>query len=103
MSVELATEIDVKEQVKDIIKEPEKYKVIFLNDDTTPMDFVVEILKLIFKHSDETARSLTMDIHEKGRAVVGVYSYEVAEQKSIETVKLSRENGYPLQVTFEKD
>lgn len=103
MSVELTTEIDVKEQIKSIVKEPEKYKVIFLNDDSTPMDFVVEILMLIFKHSEDTARALTMDIHEKGRAVVGVYSYEVAEQKSIETIKLSRENGFPLQVTFEKD
>ena len=101
MSIDLATEI--KEQVKEVVKEPGKYKVSMLNDNATPMDFVVEILVLIYKHSDETARNLTMQIHEKGSAVVGIYTHEVAEQKAIETTKVSRENGFPLQVSIEKE
>ena len=103
MSIDLATEIEIKEQIKETVKEPGKYKVIMLNDDATPMDFVVEILVLIFRHSEETARDLTMKIHDNGSAVVGVYTYEVAEQKSIEATKVSRENGFPLQVSIEKE
>ncbi len=103
MSIDLATEIEIKEEIKETVKEPGKYKVIMLNDDATPMDFVVEILVLIFRHSEETARDLTMAIHDKGSAVVGIYTYEVAEQKSIEATKVSRENGFPLQVSIEKD
>lgn len=103
MSIDLATEIEIKEQIKETVKEPGKYKVIMLNDDATPMDFVVEILVLIFRHSEETARDLTMKIHDNGSAVVGIYTYEVAEQKSIEATKVSRENGFPLQVSIEKE
>ena len=103
MSIDLATEIEIKEQIKETVKEPGKYKVIMLNDDATPMDFVVEILVLIFRHSEETARDLTMKIHDNGSAVVGIYTYEVAEQKSIEATKVSRENGSPLQVSIEKE
>jgi len=103
MSIDLATEIEINEKIKETVKEPGKYKVIMLNDDATPMDFVVEILVLIFRHSEETARDLTMSIHDKGSAVVGIYTYEVAEQKSIEATKVSRENGFPLQVSIEKD
>tara|TARA_B100000900_G_scaffold291777_1_gene250646 strand:+ start:417 stop:728 length:312 start_codon:yes stop_codon:yes gene_type:complete len=103
MSIDLATEIEINEKIKETVKEPGKYKVIMLNDDATPMDFVVEILVLIFRHSEETARDLTMSIHDKGSAVVGIYTYEVAEQKSIEATKVSRENGFPLQVSIEKE
>jgi len=101
--IALDTEINVKEKIKEIIKEPERYKVLFLNDDHTPMDFVVSLLVEVFRHSEKTAQELTMKIHSDGQAVVGVYSFEIAEQKSIEATKLSRENGFPLQIAIEKE
>tara|TARA_B000000565_G_scaffold167060_1_gene126315 strand:- start:1243 stop:1557 length:315 start_codon:yes stop_codon:yes gene_type:complete len=101
--IALDTEINVKEKIKEIVKEPERYKVLFLNDDHTPMDFVVSLLIEVFRHSEKTAQELTMKIHSDGQAVVGVYSFEIAEQKSIEATKLSRENGFPLQIAIEKE
>jgi|TARA_B000000609_G_C24069879_1_gene291403 ATP-dependent Clp protease adaptor protein ClpS len=101
--IALDTEINVKEKIKEIVKEPERYKVLFLNDDHTPMDFVVSLLVEVFRHSEKTAQELTMKIHSDGQAVVGVYSFEIAEQKSIEATKLSRENGFPLQIAIEKE
>ncbi len=103
MSVELDTQINIDESTKEIMLEPGKYKVLMLNDDVTPMDFVVEILIEIFKHSEIVARNITMEIHENGSSVVGLYNYELAEQKSLEATKLSRENGFPLQVAIEKE
>ena len=103
MSVELETEINVKERIKDVVQEPGKYKVIFANDNETPMDFVVGLLVDVFRHSNETAKELTMRIHEKGSAVVGVYVFEIAERKAVECTKISREQGFPLQVAIEKE
>ena len=100
---DLATEIIKDEKVEVTAKEPTRYKVVMLNDNATPMDFVVEILVGIYRHSEDTARDLTMRIHEKGSAVVGIYTHEIAEQKAIETIKLSRENGFPLQVSIEAE
>ena len=99
----LEKEINVKEKVEQDVKEPSKYKVIFMNDNETPMDFVVAILTSVFRHSEQTAQELTMKIHNDGQAVVGVYSFEIAEQKAGEATKLSRENGYPLQIAIDKE
>ena len=99
----LEKEINVKEKVEQDVKEPSKYKVIFMNDNETPMDFVVAILTSVFRHSEQTAQELTMKIHSDGQADVGVYSYEIAEQKAVEATKLSRENGYPLQIAIDKE
>jgi ATP-dependent Clp protease adaptor protein ClpS len=99
----LEKQINVKEKVEQDVKEPSKYKVIFMNDNETPMDFVVAILTSVFRHSEQTAQELTMKIHNDGQAVVGVYSFEIAEQKAVEATKLSRENGYPLQIAIDKE
>ena len=99
----LEKQINVKEKVEQDVKEPSKYKVIFMNDNETPMDFVVAILTSVFRHSEKTAQELTMKIHDDGQAVVGVYSFEIAEQKAVEATKLSRENGYPLQIAIDKE
>jgi len=96
-------DVVIDEKISVNTYEPSNYKVIFLNDNTTPIDFVIEVLKVIFKHSTETATDLTMKIHNDGSSVVGVYSYEIAESKTIETVNLSRENGFALQVKMEKE
>lgn len=96
-------DIKIEEKIKVEIKEPGLFRVIFFNDDYTPMDFVVSLLIELFKHSEETARIITMKIHEEGSSVVGVYSFEIAEQKMLEAVSLSRDNGFPLRVRVEEE
>ena len=83
------------------IKEPEKFQVVFINDSFTPMDFVVEALMSIFYHSQDVAEKIMTDVHEKGRGTAGVYFYEIAEQKALETTHLARNNGHPLNVEIE--
>ena len=74
-----------------------------LNDDQTPMEWVIEVLRFVFNHSQETAEKLTLQIHNENAAVVGIYSYEIAEQKSVETINASRERGFPLNVRIDSE
>jgi ATP-dependent Clp protease adaptor protein ClpS len=99
----MSTEVLIDEKIEQVIATPESYKVIFLNDDKTPMDFVIDVLVSIFRHSQDTAKDLTMQVHNEGSAIVGVYSFELAEQKSIEATNLSRNHGFPLQIRLEKE
>ncbi len=85
------------------IQEPRLFKVIFVNDEITTMEFIVECLKNIFKYGPEAAEAKTMQIHEEGSGVVAVYPFEIAEQKGIETTLLARNNGFPLQIKLEVD
>ena len=103
-NMETATveEIKIDEKIERKIDEPGKFNVIFLNDNVTPMEWVIEVLQKIFHHSVETAKNLTLIVHEKGSAVVGTYSYEIAEQKAIEANSASREHGFPLAVRVEQ-
>lgn len=89
--------------VKTNIKEPSQYRVIYVNDESTTMEFVVETLKLIFDYTEGAAEALTIRVHEEGSAVVAVMPYELAEQKGIEVTMLARSNGFPLQVKIEPD
>lgn len=98
-----SVEIITAEKTKQDVEEPGFYKVIFLNDNVTPMEFVVDLLQKIFKHDLETAQKLMLSVHHDGSAVVGVYNYEVAEQKGVESTILARNNGFPLQVKIEKE
>jgi ATP-dependent Clp protease adaptor protein ClpS len=95
-------DVNIDEKIKKIVKEPSKYNVIMLNDDATPMEWVISVLKEIFRHSDADAESLTMKIHTEGSAVVGTYKYEIAEMKSLEAVSASRNHGFPLQLKVEE-
>ena len=97
------TEIVLDEKISLDIKEPKKCKVVFLNDDGTPMDFVVDVLQKIYKHNYETATEITMKIHTEGSGIVGVYSHEIAEMKATETTSLARNHGFPLQVKIEEE
>ena len=97
--VETVTEKEVTENLD--IKEPSKYQVIFVNDSFTPMEFVVEVLMSIFHHSQQGAEKIMLDVHEKGKGTAGIFFYEVAEQKAIETTHLARSNGHPLSVEIE--
>lgn len=101
----VATELDVKidEKIKKKAAEPERFHVVMFNDDVTPMDWVIGILKQIYKHSAASAEHITMTIHNDGKAVVGTYFFEVAEQKATETINISRNQGFPLQVRVEKE
>lgn len=95
--------VNTNEKIKIEYKEPSRFKVVFLNDDRTPMDFVVMLLVELFKHSEETAHTLTMKIHEEGSGVVGVYSYEIAEQRQLEVISICRDNGFLLEVKLEEE
>jgi ATP-dependent Clp protease adaptor protein ClpS len=92
------TDTVIKEKQISAIKEPGMYKVTFFNDNVTPMDFVVQVLKEIFKHNIDRAEAIMQQIHQNGQGVAGIYTYEIAEQKGVETSVLARESGYPLQV-----
>jgi ATP-dependent Clp protease adaptor protein ClpS len=83
--------------------EPPMFKVIYLNDNATPMEFVIETLIDSFEYSQQTALQITQDIHESGSAVVAVLPYEIAEQKGIEVTVQARNNNYPLQVKLEPE
>ena len=94
-------DIKLDEKIKKETELPRRYKVIVLNDDQTPMEWVVNIPTQIFKHTQTKAQELTLAIHSEGSAVVGIYSYEIAEQKSVEATMLSRNNGFPLAFKLE--
>lgn len=96
------TDVVIDEKIKQVIKEPTNYNVIMLNDDATPMEWVISVLKTLFKHTDSSAEYLTMTIHNDGSAVVGTYKYEIAEQKAVEATTVSRSNGFPLSLKVEE-
>jgi len=85
-----------------LVREPEQYKVILLNDDYTSMDFVVEVLMSIFHKTYQEAERIMLDVHRKDRGVCGVYPYEIAETKIMQVSRLAREHGYPLKATMEE-
>jgi ATP-dependent Clp protease adaptor protein ClpS len=99
------TDIQTKTTIKprEDLKEPPMFKIIYLNDNQTAMEFVIESLIEHFDYSTVTAEQITVDIHESGSAVVAVLPYELAEQKGIEVTVTARSAGYPLQVKLEPD
>lgn len=86
---------------RDDIKPPPLFDVIYINDNTTTMEFVVETLKIYFDFDDLGAEAITMKIHEDGSAVVATLPYEIAEQKGVEITLLARKNGFPLVIKLE--
>ena len=82
---------------------PPLYKVLLLNDDYTPMEFVVHVLERFFGTSHQQALEIMMTVHRKGLAVVGVFSFEIAETKVTQVMDYSRRNQHPLQCTMEKE
>ena len=85
------------------LAEPPMFKIIYLNDNATPMEFVIETLVGSFNYNEQTAVQITQDIHESGSAVVAVLPYEIAEQKGIEVTVQARNNNYPLQIKLEPE
>tara|TARA_B100001094_G_scaffold262993_1_gene264398 strand:- start:2337 stop:2648 length:312 start_codon:yes stop_codon:yes gene_type:complete len=94
--------VQASTSTKTTIDEPSMFNVYLLNDDYTPMDFVTEILKTIFRKSPKDAEAVMMQIHEEGKGVAGTFTHEIAEQKAIETTAQARSQGHPLNCTVEK-
>lgn len=97
------TETKIKIKPNLALQEPPLFKIIYMNDDVTSMEFVVGSLIDYFEYSEETAATITQNIHNDGSAVVAVLPYEIAEQKGIEVTLDARTQGYPLQVKVEAE
>jgi len=97
------TEVVIEEKIKITVSEPKRWKVIVLNDDTTPMDFVITVLIDIFRHTPETAKDIMLQVHETGSGVAGIYSFEIAEAKAVEATNQARTNNFPLQLKLEEE
>ena len=95
----MATQTYAQEKTKDIVKEPKLYNVVMLNDDFTPMDFVVDILMDIFHKDRPTAETLMLTVHKSGKAVVARYPYDIANTKVSESITRARSEGYPFRLT----
>ena len=99
----MSTDTSVEEKVVVSLQPPKLWKVIFLNDDQTPMELVIEVLTKIFKHTENRAKEITLEIHNTGSGIAGVYTYEIAEQRGIEATNLARANGSPLRIQVEQE
>lgn len=95
------TKITIKPNFK--VTEPPMYKIIYINDEHTSMDFVIDSLIEHFNYNNDTAANITQNIHEDGSATVAVLPYEIAEQKGIEVTVEARSQGFPLQVKIEAE
>lgn len=96
-------ETSVITKTKPKTQRPPMYKVLLLNDDYTPMEFVVHVLERFFGVSHSQAVEIMLTVHKKGVAVVGVFSYEIAETKVAQVMDFARRNQHPLQCTMEKE
>jgi ATP-dependent Clp protease adaptor protein ClpS len=98
-----STDIQVDEKIKIKATEPKRWKVILLNDDSTPMEFVIAVLIEVFRHTNDSARDIMLQVHETGSGIAGVYSFEIAEAKAVEATNQARNNGHPLQIKLEEE
>lgn len=97
------TETKIKIKPNLALSEPPLYKIIYMNDDVTSMEFVTSSLIDYFNYNEDTATTITQDIHDAGSAIVAILPYEIAEQKGIEVTLDARSQGYPLLVKVEAD
>lgn len=93
----------LRERQRTDIREPRRYKVIIYNDDFTTMEFVVMILQQVFYKSEEEAQALMLQVHHSDKAVVGIYSYDIALSKARKATNMAREKGFPLRLTVEPE
>jgi len=101
----MGTQVEVKQKVQTDIKvqEPPMFKVIYVNDEKTTVEFVIETLIEHFDYDAKGAEHITLDIHNNGSATVAVLPYEIAEQKGVEVTVSARSSGYPLMVKIEPE
>jgi len=100
--VKEGTGIGVATKTRTRTKTPSPYKVLMLNDDYTPMEFVVHVLQSFFKMGIEDATRVMLHVHQRGVGVCGIFPYEVAETKVAQVIDFARQNQHPLQCTLEK-
>ncbi len=93
----------IRERQKTNIREPRRFKVIIHNDDFTTMDFVVKVLRDVFFFSEENAEALMLQVHHSNKAVVGIYTYDIAVTKAQKATAMAREEGFPLRLTVEPE
>ncbi|MEL6300305.1 MAG: ATP-dependent Clp protease adapter ClpS [Pseudomonadota bacterium] len=93
----------VLEEARPKLKKPPMYRVVLLNDDYTPMEFVVQILEQVFSHDRSLATRIMLEVHTKGKGVCGVYTYDVAETKVAQVSQAAEEQQHPLLCTMEQD
>ena len=89
--------------VEDEVTEPRLFKVLLHNDDYTPMDFVIFVLKRFFSKGDDEATKIMLDVHHKGLGLAGIYTFEVAETKVNQVNQFSKNNQYPLKTSYEEE
>jgi ATP-dependent Clp protease adaptor protein ClpS len=99
----MTTETKIQEKIVVSLQPPKLWKVVLLNDNKTPMDLVIEILTSVFKHDEKRAAEITMEIHNTGSGIAGVYTFEIAEQRGIEATNIARANGSPLKIQVEQE
>ena len=92
----------IKKSTKKKLKRPSLYKIIMLNDDYTPMEFVIHVLESFYNKAHEEATQIMLHVHQKGVGTCGVYTYEIAETKVNQTMDLAQQHEHPLQCTIEK-
>ena len=88
---------------KEKTEKPSLYRVLMLNDDYTPMEFVVLVLQRFFGHNHEAAQQIMLHVHRRGVGICGVYTFEVAEAKASQVMNFARQNEHPLQLQLEKE
>lgn len=93
----------VSESQRTRLKEPRRYKVFIHNDDFTTMDFVVKVLMTVFYKTKPEAEALMMRVHQSDKAVVGIYTYDIAVSKVRKATQMARDEGYPLRLTYSPD
>lgn len=94
---------DIDTQTIDRVQKPKMYRVILLNDDYSPMDFVILVLRRFFGKAEDEATKIMLDVHHKGAGTAGVFTLEVAEMKTMQANQFSRMNQHPLKCVFEPE
>jgi ATP-dependent Clp protease adaptor protein ClpS len=96
-------EVGIATKSRPKTKKPAMYKVLMLNDDYTPMEFVIHVLERFFSKSQDEATRIMLHVHQRGVGICGVFTHELAETKATQVMDLARQNDHPLQCTIEKD
>ncbi len=99
----MASELEIELNDDIELQEPKKYKVVLLNDDYSTMDFVIDILMKVFRKNLDEATVITLNIHNNGKGVCGIYTYEIAATKVTQVKNMARAQGFPLKAVMEEE
>ncbi|DAB32881.1 MAG: ATP-dependent Clp protease adaptor protein ClpS [Sulfurospirillum sp.] len=94
-------EYEIEESI--ILKTPKMYRVLLLNDDYTSMEFVIQVLMVIFHKNEQEAYEIMMKVHKEGKGLCGIYTYEIAETKAMQVKALAKQNNFPLKAIVEEE